>query len=223
MTPGPEVPNHDLRHQTVRRRGFFSLIIVGATMPILARAETADPVKTPIRDFYAALETQMRAGRAVTFRHRFDTLAPVIDRVFNIDSILRLSAGRQWASLDAASQTALKQAFRRFTIASYVANFDQYDDEKFELLRDLRPSGADRIVPTRIIAANGDATRLDYLMHHDDVTGWRVTDILLEGTISRVAVLRSDFRGLIAAGNASALLSSLHQKIADLSGGSLNS
>jgi phospholipid transport system substrate-binding protein len=48
-----------------------------------------------------------------------------------------------------------------------------------------------------------------------------VIDVLLDGTISRVAVQRSDFRGLLADGDASALVASLEQKIADLSGGTL--
>jgi len=47
--------------------------------------------------------------------------------------------------------------------------------------------------------------------------------VLLEGSISRVAVQRSDFRNALASGDADALIASLRRKVADLSGGALNS
>ena len=64
--------------------------------------------------------------------------------------------------------------------------------------------------------------RLDYVMRDGNGT-WRAVDVLLEGSISRVAVQRSDFRHILANGDADALIASLQRKIADLSGGALNS
>jgi phospholipid transport system substrate-binding protein len=51
--------------------------------------------------------------------------------------------------------------------------------------------------------------------------GWKIVDVLAGGSISRVAVQRSDFRGLLASGGGDALLASLQRKTADLSGGNL--
>jgi phospholipid transport system substrate-binding protein len=197
------------------------LAVAGLLTPLAgAHADPADAIRTPISDLYAALEAQMRAGPAQPFRQRFHTLAPVIERVFDLDAILRASVGLRWSSLDAHARSALTEAFRRFTIASYVASFDKSDHEKFDILPELRESAGNQIVQTRIIDAKGEAVRLDYVMRTEGTT-WRVIDVLLDGTISRVAVQRSDFRGLLADGDASALVASLEQKIADLSGGTL--
>ena len=49
--------------------------------------------------------------------------------------------------------------------------------------------------------------------------GFQVVDVLLDGTISRVAVERSDFRSVLESGGADGLIASLKQKIASLSGG----
>ena len=57
----------------------------------------------------------------------------------------------------------------------------------------------------------------------DDNGSWRAVDVLIEGSISRVAVQRSDFRKILASGDAEALIASLRHKIADLSDGALNS
>ena len=47
--------------------------------------------------------------------------------------------------------------------------------------------------------------------------------MLLNGSISQVAVQRSDFRASVTAGDASALIQSLQRKTAELSGGTLPS
>jgi phospholipid transport system substrate-binding protein len=64
--------------------------------------------------------------------------------------------------------------------------------------------------------------RLDYVMRDDGGT-WRAVDVLLNGSISRVAVQRSDFRKILSSGDPDALISSLRRKIADLSDGALSS
>ncbi len=53
--------------------------------------------------------------------------------------------------------------------------------------------------------------------------GWKIVDVLLDGTISRVAVQRSDFRDVLAQGGATALIASLERKAADLTGGARDS
>jgi phospholipid transport system substrate-binding protein len=57
----------------------------------------------------------------------------------------------------------------------------------------------------------------------DDNGVWRAVDVLLEGSISRIAVQRSDFRKILANGDADALVANLRRKIADLSDGALSS
>ena len=52
-------------------------------------------------------------------------------------------------------------------------------------------------------------------------SGWKAVDVLADGSISRVAVQRSDFRRLVSRGGAQALIESLNQKTNDLSGGAL--
>jgi phospholipid transport system substrate-binding protein len=52
-------------------------------------------------------------------------------------------------------------------------------------------------------------------------SAWKVVDVLADGSISQVAVQRSDFRRLVSRGGAQALIQSLNQKTNDLSGGAL--
>ena len=82
----------------------------------------------------------------------------------------------------------------------------------------VRTAGSDQIVGTRIVPASGDPTRIDYVMRQANGQ-WKAVDVLLDGSISRVAVQRSDFRALIGSGDAKALIASLRSKSATLEAG----
>ena len=198
---------------------------VAAAWPIRGHAQggarPADAQKA-ISELYAGLQAAMQMGSSgAPFRQRFDRLAPVIDRVFSLDAILRTSVGLRWSSLDEAARRELFSVFRTFTIASYTANFDG-TGPKLQVLPQTRSAGEDLIVESRLIPANGDPVRIDYVMHGGP-SGPQVVDVLLNGSISRVAVQRSDFRALLASGSATTLIASLRQKVSDLSGGAMRS
>lgn len=204
----------------LQRRHLLCLALAGAVAPRLVHATAPPGPAAPIAALYAALEALMRAGAGTPFRQRFHRIAPVIDSTLDLPTILRSSVGARWTTLDAATQVALHKAFRRFTVATYVANFDKYDGERFELSPTLRQVGAEQVVQSHIIQGNGEQIRLDYIMRQTGA-GWRAVDILMDGAISRVAVQHSDFRALLRDGGATALIASLEQKTADLAGGSM--
>lgn len=204
--------------RAMSRRGLLAAVAVLLSPGV--RAQDMVAIRKPIVDLYAALEALMRTGRSTPFPDRFRTLAPVIDRVYDLATVLRVSVGLRWPNFNEATRTELLDAFRAFTVASFVANFDKYEGEKFEVMLDTRVVGADQVVQTRIVSETGEPIRLDYVMQPSDA-GWRVTDVLLDGTISRVAVQRSDFRALLAHGDAAELIVSLRGKVAHLSGGTI--
>jgi phospholipid transport system substrate-binding protein len=74
------------------------------------------------------------------------------------------------------------------------------------------------VVQTRIVSSSGESHELDYVMRREGGT-WKAVDVLADGSISRVAVQRSDFRRLVTRGGAQALIDMLDQKTKDLSGG----
>ena len=200
------------------RRFFLLLAASGAVASSPAHADAAAEVRQAITDLYVALGVAMRSGKRTPFQQRFDALAPVIDRVFDLDTILRVSVGLRWSSLEDATRSRLVTAFRRFTVASYVVSFDSFDGERLEILPATKASGTDQIVLSRLISSSDEPIKLDYLMR-SGAGGWKIVDVLLDGTISRVAVQRSDFRALLAKGDGTALVESLDRKLADLVGG----
>ena len=201
------------------RRALFaaaSAVWIGLAGPAFAADEPQ--AIAPVRDLIAGLVAVMKAGPSTPFEQRFALLAPVIDRTFDLGGILRESVGPTWETLPADRRQTLMDAFRRYTVASYVNSFDAFDGQRFDIEPGTRTIGDRQIVQTKIVPRKGDIHELDYVMSKT-TDGWRVMDVLADGSISRVAVQRSDFRRLLTRGGASALAESLRAKSAALSGG----
>ena len=197
----------------VLKIGFLIVPLVYA--PELAQAQ--DSPAGVVQTFSNALLAAMQAGRA-GFTQRFAMLAPAVDRAFDLDTILQSSVGLQWASTQPAQQSALRAAFRRYTIASFASNFDSYAGQSFQVNPEPRslPNG-DQIVTSKIMKAGGGSNTLAYVMRRQP-SGWKIVDVLADGSISRVATQRSDFRSLLSSGGATALVASLQNKTANMSG-----
>jgi phospholipid transport system substrate-binding protein len=143
----------------------------------------------------------------------------VVTGSFDLAVITQNSVGFLWATLPAAQQQRLAALFERFTVASYVSQFNAYGGQSFNLLPAEKDLGAKKIIETQLVPSDGSApTELDYVVT-DGAQGWRITDILLNGTISQVAIHASDFSSLVTSGDASQLITALQSKIAALSGG----
>jgi phospholipid transport system substrate-binding protein len=204
-----------------RRSLLGMLVIAAAPLSRRALAETAPADATStIKRFNGALLAAMKSGGRTDFSSRFQALGPEVDQAFDLSAVLSVSVGPGWAGLSRGQQSRLLDAFRRYTVASYVANFDNYAGQDFTVSPDTRSLAVDRVVvQSRIVKISGDATELDYVMKQTP-SGWKVIDVLAGGSISRVAVQRSDFRRILANGG-DALLASLQRKASDLSGGAL--
>lgn len=204
------------------RRLFLSGALVALLAPAAARA-AADfaAVSAPIAILDNGLLAVMKAGESMPFGKRFAMLDPVIVKVFDLPRIVAITVGFGWSRLKPQEQQDLLTVFRRYTVASYVANFKSYDGQQFRILPDLRAVGARQVVTTQIIPRSGNPNRIDYVMQQNGST-WQVVDVLLDGTISQVAVQRSDFNSFLASGGAEALVAALRKKVASLSNGALS-
>ena len=208
--------------QGFARRSLLGMVMIAAaplSRRALAETAAADAIST-IEHFNGALLAAMKSGMRTDFSRRFQALAPEVDQAFDLSAVLSVSVGPTWASLSPDQQSRLLDAFRRYTVASYVANFDSYAGQDFTVSPDTRSLGVDRVVvQSRIAKISGDPTELDYVLKRTP-SGWKVVDVLAGGSISRVAVQRSDFRRILSNGG-DALLASLQRKTFDLSDGRL--
>jgi phospholipid transport system substrate-binding protein len=182
-----------------------ALLAVALFTPRMASA-AADPQES-VSAFYGVLLSNMRNGRTLGESGRYARLAPVVDRTFDIPSMTRLAVGPAWATLTPGQQQQLITAFAHYVAATYADRFDTYSGEQLQVAGE-RPYGSDLVVQTRIVKSNGETTRLDYLMRQG-----RISDVYLDGTISQVAVHRSEFHSILQREGIEGLVAALSRKV----------
>jgi len=187
---------------------------------LAAPAAAATPEAAPVATLDTALIASMKAGSAGQgYTTRYNALDPVVMKSYNMSQVEQDSVGFLWSTLPAAQQQELSALFEQFTVASYVSEFNAYGGQQLQILPSEKALGSKKIIETQLVPADGSSpTELDYVVS-DGPNGWQITDVLLNGTISQVAIHASDFSSLVTSGDASQLISALKSKIAALSGG----
>ena len=153
----------------------------------------------------------MRDGRTLGESGRYARLAPAVDRTFDIPTMTRLAIGPAWGTLSPAQQQQLLAAFAHYIAATYADRFDSYSGEQLQVTGE-RPNGTEVMVQTKIVKSNGETTRLDYLMRQDQGS-WRISDVYLDGTISQLAVHRSEFHSILQREGVDGLVMALNRKV----------
>lgn len=192
----------------------FSAPVALSSPALIAPAFAQSAAVTPINDLYAALG-QIQSSGSGTSEARAQIIAPVIDRSFDLSTILHNSVGMRYTTLSADEQSKLLAAFRQFTIARYVSSFKKGGDAKFTISPTTRPAptGGSTIVNTTIGDGSDSSTAINYVMMPSG-GGYRIVDILLNGHISQVAAQRADFSSTLARGGVDALVTLLNHKTA---------
>jgi phospholipid transport system substrate-binding protein len=206
-----------MRVQDLQRRGLLGLALTSlAAKQTTALAQDTTAAIVPIQRFYVALLAVMKAGRMTLFSQRYQMLAPALEQAFNVPAIARAAVGLAWSSFPPNQQAQVLASFTRYTVSTWVSNFDTYSGQRLDVLSNPRAAGSALVVTTQIVSPSGKTNVIDYVMRSAG-SSWRAVDVLLDASISQVAVLRSDF-GAIAIRGAGALAESLDRKSADLMG-----
>lgn len=206
----------------------MKLTIVAASvvvflMPTAFAASTtaASTTSQPIQSLDSALIAVMKAANQhESFMQRYTMLKPVVERALNLPQILKDSVGPLWPQVPSAQRARLLRVFTQYTVAAYVSGFAGYNGQSFRLLPERVTSGSPTVVATELVPSSGTPTKISYMMSNK-AGHWQATDILFRGTISKVAMERSDFGNMVRPGNASVLIAQLQKKVASLSSGAL--
>ena len=200
-------------------RGMGGRLALSAVAAVLcaARPAAASDVTAPIEALDVGLLQVMKAGKSAPFQQRYDVLAPLVIRAFDLDAILEGGVGPAWANLSPADQAALKTAFQHYSVATYVAHFDDYAGEKLELYPPAPDS--DPVVKVKIVPGKaGDETHLLGYSMRQTGGAWKAFDVTADSHISQVVAQQEEIRSLVTRSGPGGLLTRLQEKTAELSG-----
>ena len=191
------------------RRHFLAIAAVAA-VALAQRPAFADmdPAAQHIQSFYDVLLDSMKQASALGIQGRYDKLAPVVQATFDIPMLAKTASGAAWAKIPADQQTAIVTAFGRMVAARYANEFHGYSGERFTVDPSPLPRSADKVVRSQLVPTDGDPTSFDYLMRGSGAD-WKIEDVYLDGSISQLAVWRSEFSAVLSSGGPDALLAKI--------------
>ena len=187
-----------------------------AAAPTVAEA-TDDPTAV-VERLHAGMLAVMREAGQLDYQQRFDRLVPALEQAYDFDFMARKSLGRAYDGLDPASQERWLALFRTYTIANYAGRFGKYHGQTFQTLGEEPSTQETVLVRTRLDDPGAETVDLNYRLRRSDA-GWRVVDVYLKGTVSELALRRSDFGATLDRSGFASLAQSLEGKIADLAAG----
>lgn len=193
-----------------------------AAPPVRAEADAA-PAAAPearqtVEELHGELLEAMRRAEELGYAGREELLGPVLRDVYDLDYMARKSVGRHWSKLSEAEQQRFLETFRQLTVANYAGRFSGWSGEAFETLQVENGVHDTLLVKTRLVRPEDEPVHLDYRLHRTD-GGWRIIDVYLNGTISELALRRSEYSAILRREGFASLLQALDEKIADLKQG----
>jgi phospholipid transport system substrate-binding protein len=188
---------------------------------LLPLAVQAEPTTAPqvIDALHEALLDVMKHAVELGYEGRTEKLAPVIPEYFDVPFMARKSVGRHWKNASEQEQRRFLEAFRRFMVANYAGQFDGYSGQHFETLGEQPAKMETVIVKSRLVNPNDDDVELNYRMRQVDGE-WKIVDVYLDGTVSELALRRSEFSSIVKRESFNALIEAIDAKTAKLASSS---
>jgi phospholipid transport system substrate-binding protein len=163
----------------------------------------------------------MKDAQTLGYEGRFAKLDPVIHELFDIPFMAEKSIGRHWKAVDDANRARLLATFGRFTVANYAGRFTDYSGQRFETLREEASKHGTVLVYSRLVSPDREPVDLNYRLRPAAGSGWKIIDVLLNGTVSELALRRSEYSALIQREGFPALMTALDRRIDDLARGAV--
>ncbi len=180
-------------------------------------AETA--AQAVIAGLNASLLDVLKQSEDLDYAGRYALLQPCLGERFDLQYMARQSVGRSFLDLDEEDRQIWYKMFANYMTANYAARFDHYSEQRFEILGEEAGARDTVLVRTQVIDPADKNFDLSYRLR-ETPAGWKVVDVYLKGTISELALRRSEYSTVLKRDGFEALVASVTATIAELEAGS---
>lgn len=199
-----------------------SALAVAIALSLAAATASSQPAAAPdpaqatkvVEDLHAVMIDVMKQGSALGYEGRLAKLEPAIDARYDFSFIAEKSVGLAWKDFDEAQRKQLVGAISQLAGATYAARMNDHTGERFETLGTQEAGQNTVLVRTKIVEGGGKTTTLDYRLRATP-EGPRIVDVFFDGTVSELALRRSEYSSLLKKGGFPTLLDAIQKKIAE--------
>ena len=201
------------------RRRLAGTVVPFLVLGVVATGRAAGgPATATIAKLNDTLLAVLKNAETLGFQGRLEKLRPTVADAFDLEFMAEKSIGRYWKPLSDADKARWVALFHEYTAATYAGNFDHFANQRFEISGEEPSQNDTTVVHTVLIDPGTENTALDYRLHQT-AKGPKVIDIYLKGTVSQLALQRSDFTSVLERGGLDALTTTIRSKVDDLAAG----
>ena len=195
---------------------FLCLFSIVTLIAPASPAVAASPVPAQVVErLHDGLLTAMKQGAKLGFDGRAKLLKPVVQDCFDLGTMARVATGATWAKLSDADRTRITETFADFTVANYASQFKSFDGDKF-VTTDTIDMGRVQRVSTQLVPSGEEPVDLVYQLRPDKGGALKIVDVLVDGSISQLALRRNEFAAALAQGGVGNLVGRMEKSIAGM-------
>jgi phospholipid transport system substrate-binding protein len=198
------------------------LLAAAAALLVCAHGGAGAAPDASARDVVSRLNDSMlavlRRADELGYEGRYRLLDPALAAAFDLDFMAQYVVGRHWAELSAADRERWRTAFQELTTANYAGRLTNYNGQSFSVLGEEAGAHDTVMVRAKVTEAGADDVEMSYRLRQTPA-GWRIIDVFLKGTVSELALRRSEYAAVLKQDGFEALVAAVKRKIADLAAG----
>ncbi|MBK8175167.1 MAG: ABC transporter substrate-binding protein [Rhodospirillales bacterium] len=195
---------------------FVRAMMLSAAVLVSLAVNAACGEPTPVVErLHTTLIEVMKEAQHLNIDARYDKLKPVLEDSFDFERMISAAAGSYWTGADPQDRQRLLDAFVRLSVMTYAARFNGFSGERFETLGERPGPRNTKLVDTRLIRTDADPVSITYVLAESN-NNWRIVDVLLDRSISELAVRRSEYNTILRKGGINELAATLDSKAAQI-------
>ena len=208
---------------------------------ISPRAQAADDATATIDTLHETLIEIMKEAEQLGFQGRSARVTSTVEVTFDLDFMAAKSLGAQLKKLETTDRKRWVDTFKRFVVSNLARQFDSYSGQRFETVGVLPAPRDTVIVQTVLVRKSDEDVKLHYRLREvpdasapGAVNGsnpapdqnaaagspdgssvvWKIIDIYSNGTVSELALRRSEFSSLLKREGFEVLVETVNNKAA---------
>jgi phospholipid transport system substrate-binding protein len=188
-------------------------LLLALALPAAAPASSLEDARKPVDGLYAVLLECLKNADALGLEGRREKIAPAVKSGYDVPFMAEKILGRHWSGLSEADRARWTETFGNLTIATYAERMTGFTGQTFEVLK-VEPAQRDTaVVYSQVVTPNEPPIAINYRMRQDGQGAWRIIDVYLNGTVSELALRRSEYAAVLQRDGFEKLVASIDEKI----------
>jgi phospholipid transport system substrate-binding protein len=181
-------------------------------LPSVAFAADVKGARKPIDQLYAVLVECLKNADALGLEGRRVKIAPAVAAAYDLPFMAEKILGRHWRELPETDHARWTDTFGRLTVATYAERMTGFTGQRFEVLKIEPSQRGTAVVYTQVVSPKEAPIAINYRMRENG-DGWRIIDVYLNGTVSELALRRSEYAAVLQRDGFAKLVASIDEKI----------